>query len=294
MQGLITSMNRPVTNLTMLGARLQETTADLARLRDVENYPVPPAPVAGTARRWRRWTGHLRIEGLTFGYNPLAKPLIDGLDLDLPPGSRVALVGGSGSGKSTIGRLVGRPVRTLVRAHNDRRQAAPARSTRTCGPPRSPTSTRISCCSRERSATTSPSGTRRSATTEIIIALTRRLRVRGHRPAPRRAVQPGRGGRPELLRGQRQRLEIARALVRRPALLILDEATSALDAETELAIDRNLRRRGATCLIIAHRLSTVRDCDLIMVLGSGGELERGIHEQLLANAGPYAELISEE
>jgi NHLM bacteriocin system ABC transporter peptidase/ATP-binding protein len=292
MQGLITSMNRPVTNLTVLGSRLQETTADLNRLRDVENYPVPSSPDA-LAEALAPLNGHLRIEGLIFGYNPLAKPLINGLDLDLPPGSRVALVGGSGSGKSTIGRLVaglydpwsGRiTVDGKTRGEIDPHLWASA----------------IAYVDQDQLLF---EGTVRDNVTfwdptigddEIITALTDACIY------PDIARRPG--GLSSLVAedgrnfsyGQRQRLEIARALVRRPSLIILDEATSALDAETEVAIDRNLRRRGATCLIIAHRLSTIRDCDLITVLGAGGELERGTHDELVLSGGPYARLIREE
>jgi NHLM bacteriocin system ABC transporter peptidase/ATP-binding protein len=290
-QGLISSMNRPVTGLTLLGSRLQETTADLSRLRDIENYPAPAVPDGGAALR-APLEGHLRIEGLTFGYNPLAKPLIEGLDLDLPPGSRVALVGGSGSGKSTIGRLVaglydpwsgsvtldGRPrseidpqVWAATVAYVDQDQLLFEGTVRDNITFWDPTIGDDEIIAALTDACIYPDIARRPGGLSSLVA------------------EDGRN----FSHGQRQRLEIARALVRQPALLILDEATSALDAETEVAIDANLRRRGATCLIIAHRLSTIRDCDLITVLGAGGELERGTHDQLVMSGGAYERLIRE-
>lgn len=289
-QGLLTSFTRPVQHLTQIGQKLQDVTADLNRLNDVENYKISwqfehePSVTDG------KLAGAVELRSITFGYSPLAAPLIEDFSISLSPGQRVALVGGSGSGKSTIAKVLsglndpwsgdvlfdGRPSKDYAR---------------------NVVASSVSVVDQEIFLF---EGTVRDNLTlwdESISDDTLHQALRDACIYDDIMAKPGgldhvisEAGR-DLSGGQRQRLEIARALASDPRVLILDEATSALDTETEQIIDDNLRRRGCTCVIVAHRLSTIRDADEIVVLEFGRVVERGTHDQLKAAGGTYANLI---
>ncbi|TDU74958.1 MULTISPECIES: NHLP family bacteriocin export ABC transporter peptidase/permease/ATPase subunit [unclassified Streptomyces] len=295
-QALVTSFTAPITRLGGVAGRIQDFAADVARLKDVENFPVDPLylrhargeAAAGT----RRLKGHVELDGITFGYSPLDAPLLKDVSLAVGPGQQVALVGGSGSGKSTVSRLISglyTPWAGAIRIDGMRLEDIP----------RGALAASVSFVDqdvflfegtvRDNVALWDPSIPDEAVIAALQDAAVYDVVARRAGGIHSRVEQDGRN----FSGGQRQRLEIARALVRRPSVMILDEVTSALDAATEQIVIDNLRRRGCACVVIAHRLSTVRDSDEIVVLDRGTVVERGRHEHLIAAQGAYARLVKE-
>jgi len=260
------------------------------RLEDVFNYPLEPLPPMDDAAP-RKLSGALEARTLSFSYGPLDPLVVEGFQLDLRPGARVALVGLSGSGKSTIGRLLAglqRPRGGEILMDGVRLDALSS-------------DTFVSSVAYVDQDIFMFEGTLRDNLTLWAQDVPEPELVRALKDAaiwdevcsrPGGLDTPVQEGGANFSGGQRQRLEIARALVADPALLILDEATSALDPLTEKVIDENLRLRGCACVIIAHRLSTIRDSDEILVLDRGRIVERGVHNDLAARGGLYARMIT--
>jgi NHLM bacteriocin system ABC transporter peptidase/ATP-binding protein len=318
---LMNNFIRPVNQLVAVGSKLQETEGDMNRIDDVLNYNVADefvpkketslqeelAQVKGVYVKEpdkqplhgnevppvanRKLSGQLELRDVSFGYTPAMPALIEEFSLNLQPGSRVALVGGSGSGKSTVARLVAglyQPWEGQVLFDGIPREEIPRHVLNHSMAVIDQEVLMFKGSIKENIAfwdTIVPEHeiirSAKDATIHEIIA------ARNHAydsPVAERGSN--------FSGGQRQRLEIARALAINPTLLVMDEATSALDPKSEQIVMDNIRRRGCTCLIVAHRLSTIRDCDEIIVMKFGKIEERGTHEELMAKQGLYAELIS--
>lgn len=294
-QALMTAFTGPFSELVGLGSSMQTLQGDLNRLDDALAAKLDPE-VHADAERLRveflrgKLDGFLEFRKVTFGYSRSSAPLLVDFDLKLAPGQRVAIVGGSGSGKSTVARLAAglhQPWSGEILLDGKPRAAWP----------RPLLTSSVAHVDQEiflfdGSVLENLSLWDPTLPEEAIIAAAKDAGIHDEitgRPAGylTRVEQGG----ANFSGGQRQRLEIARALALDPAILILDEATSALDPRTELEIDSNLRRRGITCLIVAHRLSTIRDADEIVVLHEGRIAERGRHEEMKDRNGAYAALI---
>jgi NHLM bacteriocin system ABC transporter peptidase/ATP-binding protein len=297
-QSLMASLMTPVNQLVTLGGNLQEIEGELSRLDDVLRYG--PDPELNTSQVSEnpvgdgpaKLAGHLELRGVTFGYSRLQPPLIEDFSLTLRPGARVAVIGLSASGKSTVAKLVSglyKPWQGEVLL--DARPRAQV--------PRAVLASSLALVDQDFFLV---EGTVRELLTLWDETMPEEQVVQAAKDACIHediAARPGgydsrvEEAGANFSGGQRQRLELARALVANPTLLVLDEATSALDPLTEKTIDDNLRRRGCTCLIIAHRLSTIRDCDEIIVLDKGRVVQRGTHEALATVDGLYQQLIAQ-
>ena len=295
-QSLARSFSGPIEGIVQFASNLQTVKGDIARLDDVLNYDSDPRVVKGQdPERFLEFaqpaTGFVSLEDITFGYNLKEPPLIENFNLKIRPGQRVALVGGSGSGKSTVGKLICgllEPWSGAVRV--DGRSVGEMTSADLVG--------KLSYVDqeivlfegtvRDNVSLWNPLVTDRSLTQALRDAAVHDdiMSVPGKYEAV--VEENGRN----FSGGQRQRLEIARALSLDPAILVLDEATAALDPVTEMEIDDRLRQRGCTCIIVAHRLSTIRDADAIVVLDRGRVAQQGTHEQLMEQGGLYRSLIA--
>ena len=291
---LMGNFQAPVTKLLGLAQTLQTTEMQMQKLNDVSryetdkiNYPAQPARPIGK----NKLTGLVEFKDVSFGYSPLDPPLIENFNFTLKPGRWVALVGSSGSGKSTVAKLAGGLYHAwsgqilfdgMERLHI----------------PKDVLVNSIACVDQEiylfsGSIKENLSLFDPSVPEKDILAGARDAMISdditGLEGGYDYSINEGGAN---FSGGQRQRLEIARALAVNPSLLIFDEATSALDPVTEEAVLTNIRHRGCACLMVAHRLSAFRDCDEIIVLEYGKVVQRGTHSEMITADGPYRRLVS--
>ena len=294
--GYLAAFSRPVTSLISAIQSYQELVTDMERIDDVMTYEAELPEVVDFGdddAQLEKLQGHIELRHVSFGYNPLRPPLITDFNMVVEPGKSVAFVGGSGCGKSTLAKLLtglyqpwegevlldGTPLPQVNRAVLTASVAQVDQSI-------SLFADTISC---------NIAMWDNSIPEEDIVAASRDAVIY------RDILQRDDGfssvladGGSDLSGGQRQRIEIARALATRPTILVLDEATSALDAQTELEVMQNVRKRGVTMVVISHRLSTVRDCDEIIVLKYGEVIDRGCHEELMERCEYYRNMITKE
>ena len=295
-QGLLSSFMDPAMTLVQTGQTIQEMRTEMERVEDVMGYPDDPALGYGAdvaQKDYSKLKGEVELKNITFGYSRLGKPTVTDFSMHIKPGDRIAIVGASGCGKSTVSKLItglyqpwegeilfdGKPASMI---------------------PRNIFTGSVAMVDQEivLFEDTISNNIRMWDTSiadfEVILAA-RDAQIHDdilQRPGGYQGKLTENGK--DLSGGQRQRLEIARVLAQDPSVIILDEATSALDAKTEYELVKAVKDRGISCIVVAHRLSTIRDCDEIIVMDKGHIVERGTHEELYAKGGIYTELVTSE
>ena len=296
-QAIMVSFMQPVNQLIQAGQSLQEMRSSLERINDVMDYPADVQEEENLEvdrlEDARKLSGKVELKNVTFGYSRLAPPLIRDFSMTLEPGRRIAFVGGSGSGKSTIAKLIsglyqpwsgeilfdGKPISAIPRALF---KGSVAMVDQDVVLFRDTIENNIKMW---------------DSTIEDFDMILAAKDASIHDD-----IMIKKGGYQHVLEeggcdfsgGQRQRIEIARVLATDPSIIIMDEATSALDARTEYDVSEYIHNRGISCIIVAHRLSTIRDCDEIIVMDHGEVVERGNHEELMALNGMYKKLVTVE
>ena len=295
-QGLLSSFTAPANSMISASQTVQEMTTQMERLEDVMNYPddeVFSYNPAEEDEETQKLSGRLEMKNVTFGYSRLAEPLLENFNLTLEPGKKVAFVGASGCGKSTLAKLIsglyqpwsgeilfdGKPISEI---NHDVFTGSVSVVDQDIIMFDDSVSDNIKMWNSSIEDFEVILAARDAEIHEDIM-----VREGGYQ---HKLLENGK----DFSGGQRQRLEIARALAHDPTILIMDEATSALDAKTEYDVVRRITERGITCIVVAHRLSTIRDCDEIIVLDKGKVVERGNHDYLCSLNGLYTRLVTTE
>lgn len=292
--GYLTALSAPATALVNATQSIQEMRTNMERVQDVFKYPTDVSYGDGNARRDRepgKLSGLVELKGVTFGYNHLEAPLLRDFSLRLEPGRSVALVGRSGCGKSTVAKLMtglyqpwggevlfdGKPISQISR---------------------NVFTGSVACVDQDITLfeDTVADNVRlwdKSIENFEIVLAARDADI--HNDIVQRNgdyyAHVTEGGR-NFSGGQRQRLEIARALAQDPRIIIMDEASSALDTQSERKVVQAIEDRGISRVIISHRLSIVRNCDEIVVMNAGQIVDRGRHEELMGRCDEYREMIA--
>lgn len=296
-QGFLSSFTAPAQSLISASQKVIEMRTEMERIEDVMGYPDDPCFANSQTNddeiSYAKLRGNVELRNVTFGYSRLAEPLIRNFSMTVKPGSKVAFVGASGCGKSTLAKLIsglyqpwcgeilfdGKAISQIDRSVFTGSVAVVDQDI---------------ILFEDTIANNIKMWDESIEDYEMILAARDAqlhddilLRDNGYN------YKISEGGR-DFSGGQRQRLEVARVLAQDPTIIIMDEATSALDAKTEFDVVKSIADRGITCIVVAHRLSTIRDCDEIIVLDKGCVVERGTHEELMKLGGKYSELITSE